>query len=95
MSNFFRSMGRSSRPKKSPTLPQMPYDTHTGGSGSNTTLGANNKSLYLCNPFVRSALIKGNFKTIVALPKYVDQKEWIAVNRKSYQRRKTKKWVRN
>ncbi|UZJ51667.1 hypothetical protein CBS101457_000987 [Exobasidium rhododendri] len=77
MSNFFRSMGRSSRPKKSPTMPSMPYDS---AMGQTTTLGAGSKSLYLCNPFVRSALIKGSFKTIVVLPKYVDQKEWIAVN---------------
>lgn len=80
MSNFFRSMGRSSRPKKSPTLP---YDASMGGipGSSMTTLGAGNKPLYLCNPFVRSALIKGSFKTIVVLPKYVDLKEWVAVNR--------------
>jgi hypothetical protein len=25
--------------------------------------------LYLCLPFVKAALVKGNFKTIVALPK--------------------------
>lgn len=80
MSNFFRSMGRSSRPKKSPTMPSMPYDTAMG-TAPGTTLGAGNKPLYLCNPFVRSALIKGSFRTIVVLPKYVDQKEWIAVNR--------------
>lgn len=38
------------------------------------------KPLYLCQPFVRSALIKGSFKTIVALPKYVHPHEWIAMN---------------
>ncbi|GAA5948128.1 hypothetical protein JCM3765_007121 [Sporobolomyces pararoseus] len=36
--------------------------------------------LYLCLPFVKAALVKGNFKTIVALPKYVDVNEWVAVN---------------
>ena len=80
MSNFFRSMGRSSRPKKSPTIPSMPYDA-PNGPGSGSALGSGNKPLYLCNPFVRSALIKGSFKTIVVLPKYVDLKEWVAVNR--------------
>lgn len=77
MSNFFRSMGRSSRPKKSPTIPSMPFDGQPGA------LGQSNKPLYMCNPFVRSALIKGSFKTIVVLPKFVDQKEWVAVNRES------------
>lgn len=38
------------------------------------------KPLYLCNPFVGAALVKGNFKTIVMLPKYVDIMEWVAVN---------------
>lgn len=38
------------------------------------------KPLYLCQPFVRSTLIKGSFRTIVALPKYVNPYEWIAVN---------------
>jgi hypothetical protein len=38
------------------------------------------KPLYLCSPFVEAALVKGNFKTIVVLPKYVDIMEWVAVN---------------
>lgn len=38
------------------------------------------KPLYLCSPFVEAALVKGNFKTIVMLPKYVDITEWVAVN---------------
>jgi MOB kinase activator 1 len=36
--------------------------------------------LYLCRPFVEATLVKGNFKTIVMLPKYVDIMEWVAVN---------------
>lgn len=36
--------------------------------------------LFLSEPFVRTALVKGSFKTIVQLPKYVDQNEWIAQN---------------
>lgn len=55
----------------------MPFDGQQQGG----VLGQSNKPLYLCNPFVRSALIKGSFKTIVVLPKFVDQKEWVAVNR--------------
>ncbi|CEP24006.1 CBK1 kinase activator protein MOB2 AltName: Full=Maintenance of ploidy protein MOB2; AltName: Full=MPS1 binder 2 [Cyberlindnera jadinii] len=36
--------------------------------------------LFLCEPFVRTALVKGSFKTIVQLPKYVDPNEWVAQN---------------
>lgn len=39
------------------------------------------KPLYLCQPFVKAALVKGSFKTIVAPPKYVDMNEWVAINR--------------
>ncbi|KAG8931891.1 Maintenance of ploidy protein mob2 [Tulasnella sp. 419] len=38
------------------------------------------KPLYLCQPFVRAALVTGKFKSIVVLPKYVDVNEWVAVN---------------
>ncbi|KJA24109.1 hypothetical protein HYPSUDRAFT_136885 [Hypholoma sublateritium FD-334 SS-4] len=38
------------------------------------------KPLYLSSPFVEAALVKGNFKTIVMLPKYVDIMEWVAMN---------------
>lgn len=38
------------------------------------------KPLYLSSPFVDAALVKGNFKTIVMLPKYVDIMEWVAMN---------------
>ncbi|CAO1635959.1 unnamed protein product [Jaminaea pallidilutea] len=88
MSNFFRSMGRSTRPKKSPTLPnadfaqqQQYFPTQQQASISHDgAFGPNGKALYLCSPFVRSALVKGSFKTIVTLPKYVDPREWVAVN---------------
>lgn len=36
--------------------------------------------LYLSQPFVKAALVKGNFKTIVMLPKWVDVNEWVAIN---------------
>ncbi|CDZ98450.1 Cell cycle-associated protein Mob1-1 [Phaffia rhodozyma] len=36
--------------------------------------------LYLSQPFVRSTIITGNFKTLVTLPKYVDPNEWVGVN---------------
>lgn len=91
-----RSMGRSSRPKKSPTHPNMPtFDpsslpsSNASGfprsptSPSSTTrlgFGSTNKPLYLCHPFVSASLVKGSLKTISSVPKYVDPKEWVAVN---------------
>lgn len=36
--------------------------------------------LFLCEPFNKTALVKGSFKTIVQLPKYVDYGEWLALN---------------
>ncbi|KAG9315952.1 Mob1/phocein [Chiua virens] len=84
--SFFNSIGRSmSRnprgPKRSPTptsatFPDMPPPPVPPSPGS----PAPSKPLYLCSPFVEAALVKGNFKTIVVLPKYVDIMEWVAVN---------------
>ena len=36
--------------------------------------------LFMREPFVKTALVKGSFRTIVQLPKYVDPGEWIALN---------------
>ena len=33
------------------------------------------KALYLCSPFVKAALVKGSFRTIVSLPRYCDVNE--------------------
>lgn len=38
------------------------------------------KPLFLCQPFVRTALVRGSFQTLVQVPKYVDQNEWIVLN---------------
>jgi len=59
--------------------------TRTDSSGSMeprspSPAGAGAKPLYLSSPFADAALVKGNFKTIVMLPKYVDIMEWVAVN---------------
>jgi len=40
--------------------------------------------LYLSQPFIKAALVKGNFKTIVMLPKYCDVNEWVAINSKYF-----------
>lgn len=60
-------------PSASDQPPPSPHPQSNGGSG-------NNKPLYLCSPFVDAALVTGNFKTIVMLPKYVDVMEWVACN---------------
>jgi MOB kinase activator 1 len=77
-------MSRGPRGKRSPTptsavsptsesMPPPPVPASPGGATPQ-------KPLYLCSPFVEAALVKGNFKTIVMLPKYVDIMEWVAVN---------------
>ncbi|KAJ4475374.1 hypothetical protein C8J55DRAFT_407940, partial [Lentinula edodes] len=35
---------------------------------------------YLCSPFAGAALVNGNFRTIVILPKYVDVMAWVAAS---------------
>jgi len=88
-----RSMARNPRPpKRSPTGPNFYQDAGAlplPGAGDAYNVGAPmetapiepaQKPLYLCNPFVKAALVKGSFKTIVRLPNYVDVNEWVAVN---------------
>jgi len=80
-------MARGGRaPRRSPTTPtsagfyEQPQGSNTSTSLPNTPVSGPQKPLYLCSPFVEAALVKGNFKTIVMLPKYVDVTEWVAVN---------------
>ncbi|KAH9983316.1 Mob1/phocein [Russula compacta] len=89
--SFFNSIGRSMQrsgprgPKRSPTPTSSTFpnvtstDSAPPASPSAPAPGVQ-KPLYLCSPFVEAALVKGNFKTIVMLPKYVDIMEWVAVN---------------
>lgn len=64
----FGKIGKYSRLKKSSitTYPQGSQQDH--------------RKLFLCQPFVRTTLVKGSFATIVALPKYIDLNEWLALN---------------
>jgi hypothetical protein len=78
-------------PKRSPTTPE---ESTSPTSPNSETMSQNpsqsqmqgaaspgvEKPLYLCQPFVKAALVKGSFKTIVAPPKYVDVNEWVAIN---------------
>ncbi|WFD32458.1 Maintenance of ploidy protein mob2 [Malassezia sp. CBS 17886] len=72
-------MGRSTRPKAKGGPGALGGDQAAAASPL-ATISMQGKPLYLCQPFVRSTLIKGSFKTIVALPKYVHPYEWVAMN---------------
>ena len=78
-SHHFR---RTRAPRKRSLTPTG--TTRTGPSSESPSPGGTpntaGKPLYLSSPFADSALVKGNFKTIVMLPKYVDIMEWVAVN---------------
>ncbi|KAF9175715.1 Maintenance of ploidy protein mob2 [Mortierella sp. AD011] len=55
----------------------------SGKFGSKTKLkrsSSTTRPLFLCQPYCNNSIVKGNFKTIVQLPKYVDTNEWLAVN---------------
>lgn len=56
-----------------PRLPQRSSRPSSRG-------GADDLPLFMCEPFVKTALVKGSFKTIVQLPKYVDYGEWLSLN---------------
>ncbi|KAI0736331.1 Mob1/phocein [Fomitopsis betulina] len=84
MSTFFNSIGRSMnrapRPPKRSTTPTLSRRASEESIPGTPTSPAAAKPLYLCSPFVEAALVKGNFKHIVMLPKYADVMEWVAVN---------------
>lgn len=71
-------------PKRSPTTPTNagffePFPSPGVDFGA-LPASPGPRPLYLCQPFVKAALVKGSFKTIVAPPKYVDVNEWVAIN---------------
>jgi hypothetical protein len=71
---------RNAKRSPTPTSATFPPDQQQAKAAPQQQPQAQ-KPLYLCSPFVEAALVKGNFKTIVMLPKYVDIMEWVAVNR--------------
>ncbi|KAJ6584114.1 Mob1/phocein [Mycena vulgaris] len=86
--SFFNSIGRSmsraprnAKRSPTPTSATFPPDLPPSKAAVAAPAPPAQKPLYLCSPFVEAALVKGNFKTIVMLPKYVDIMEWVAVNR--------------
>lgn len=79
-------------PQMSPGAGMPPFGSGPGGGspGSSSTSSVVSRPvqqgmarpLFICRPYVNSHLLKGNFKTIVVLPKHVDPAEWIALNGK-------------
>jgi len=74
-------------PKRSPVINPNgqngyfePFPSPSGEIISPTSPKTGPRPLYLSQPFVKAALVKGSFKTIVAPPKYVDVNEWVAIN---------------
>ena len=65
---------------KSNTQKRSPIPTSPTTTTAPTANIPNTKPLFLCQPFVKAALVKGSFKTIVVLPKHVDVNEWVAIN---------------
>ena len=79
---FSSSRNRQPRgSRRSPTPGTGPRKDSGGPPSRSPSPGSpGSKPLYLCTPFADAALVKGNFKTIVMLPKYTDIMEWVAVN---------------
>ncbi|KAJ7069607.1 Mob1/phocein [Mycena amicta] len=82
MSNFFKNRAPSRPAKRSPTPTGggLTRKDSFGSEPSSPGVAPGPKPLYLSRPFCDAALVKGNFKTIVVQPKYVDPNEWVAVN---------------
>lgn len=90
MSGFLNSIGRLRAPKTRSPNSTSPTGSSFYEEGSNPgqsmsqpgspEIGQGEKPNYLCQPFVKAALVKGSFKTIVAPPRYVDVNEWVAIN---------------
>lgn len=93
--NFSRNFGRNpnrNRDKSKP--PPVPSSSGGGSPAPSQNSGfapppnqqavsrQTMRPLMLCQPFCKASLLKGSFKTIVVLPKYVDEGEWIALNGK-------------
>lgn len=65
-----RSQQQSYHPGDPNAASNAPFPPRGASAQGGPTKGqTQNDRLYLCLPFVKAALVKGNFKTIVALPK--------------------------
>lgn len=66
--------------KSTPQSQQLTSTTPQSQQQEASERSESQQIMFLSEPFVRTALVKGSFKTIVQLPKYVDLGEWIALN---------------
>ncbi|KXN71387.1 hypothetical protein CONCODRAFT_81627 [Conidiobolus coronatus NRRL 28638] len=71
--SFFNIRGFTSKNRLRKVLSNGSFNS----SGSSVS---SPKLLYLSPTHLEASLVKGNFKNIVTLPKYVDQEEWLASN---------------
>ncbi|KIM31063.1 hypothetical protein M408DRAFT_327956 [Serendipita vermifera MAFF 305830] len=94
--SFFNSLGRSMGRKGVPTTPTAPVPNgkslQTANAAAQSSESSRKKDevavyappaqpkLFLSSPFCDAALVKGSLKTLVALPKYIDVMEWVALN---------------
>ncbi|KAF3940570.1 hypothetical protein ABW19_dt0208616 [Dactylella cylindrospora] len=74
------STGSFGSPGSSGSGAGTPGSSTTSVVTRTTPQGVIQRPIFICRPYVNSHLLKGNFKTIVVLPKYVDKAEWIALN---------------
>ncbi|CAI5758889.1 unnamed protein product [Candida verbasci] len=65
--------------QKSPLKHRQSYQNSIQNANSQNSLLID-PPLFLCEPYVKMSLVKGSFKTIVTIPKYVDYYEWLAIN---------------
>lgn len=63
-----------------PSLQQQHTQQSSSATEQSPERNDSQQIMFLSEPFVRTALVKGSFKTIVQLPKYVDIGEWVALN---------------
>ncbi|AMD20208.1 HDL536Cp [Eremothecium sinecaudum] len=73
------SLRKGRSPTRRPAVSQVPQSQQQQQQVENDSIQSQ-EVMFLSEPFVRTALVKGSFKTIVQLPKYVDLGEWIALN---------------
>ncbi|KAF1797057.1 Mob1/phocein [Mucor lusitanicus] len=88
MMNFlgfsFGKKGNKASKHKSATSSASSLATNSSGTHGHSSQQyqqhQQQKPLYLSSPQVNNMLVRGNFKTITELPKYVDINEWLAFN---------------
>jgi len=78
-SSYQGSPSKRSRAANNTSL--QPRLSHRGSVASRTLqLTISEPPLFMCEPYVKTALVKGSYKTIVQLPAFVDLNEWLALN---------------